>query len=165
MRDPLHAPWRMEYIRAPKKGGPCIFCGVREASEALCRERLVVCRAERAYVILNRYPYAAGHLLVVPYEHLGTIEELSDDLNDAVFRLVRDAARRLRRAVGCEGMNIGLNQGACAGSSIRAHLHVQIVPRWNGDHNFMPVIAGTRVIPEALDETRAALEPHFADLT
>jgi ATP adenylyltransferase len=164
MTNPLHAPWRMEYILAEKKDGPCVFCGVREASPDECRERLVLCRSERAFVMLNRYPYAAGHLIVLPYEHLGTIEDLDDDLNAALFHLVRESVKRLRQAVRCEGMNIGINQGACAGTSLREHLHVQIVPRWNGDNNFMPVIAGTRVIPQALDETLTTLTPFFVDL-
>src|SRR5262245_53186201 len=119
MTNPLHAPWRMEYILGPKQAGPCVFCGVREASAAECRERLVVCRAERAFVVLNRYPYAAGHLMVLPYEHLGSIQDLDDELNAALFRLVRESVERLRQAVRCEGTNIGINQGACAGASLR----------------------------------------------
>jgi ATP adenylyltransferase len=95
---------------------------------------------------------------------VGTVEELDDALNDALFRLLRDAMQRLRRAVHCEGMNVGINQGACAGASLREHLHVQIVPRWEGDNNFMPVTASTRVIPQALDDTLSTLIPFFADL-
>src|SRR5262245_57467850 len=116
MSNPLHAPWRMEYILAPKQDRPCVFCGIREASPAEHRARLVVYAAENAYVMLNRYPYAAGHLIVLPYEHLGSIEELDDDLCASLFRLVRESATRLRRAVKCPGLNIGINQGACAGA-------------------------------------------------
>jgi ATP adenylyltransferase len=162
--SPLFAPWRMEYIQAPKKDGPCIFCRVREAGADERRERLVLCVAERAFVMLNRYPYAAGHLLVMPFGHAADLGDLADDDYDALFRLVRAAVERLRRAVQCPALNVGINLGVAAGASIHEHLHVQIVPRWEGDNNFMPVIAGTRVIPQALDETLAALRPHFADL-
>ena len=97
MDKPLRAPWRMEYLVGPKEDGPCIFCGVREASAEDLRERLVVCRAQRAFVMLNRYPYTAGHLLVVPYEHVSSVEELDDATNDALFRLLRDSLTRSRR--------------------------------------------------------------------
>ncbi len=164
MVNPLHAPWRMEYIAGPKKDGPCIFCRVREAGAEERSQRLVVCCSERAFVMLNRYPYTAGHLLVMPYAHVGRLDELDDADFDALFRLVRASASRLEAAVACEGLNIGVNQGSCAGASVREHVHVQIVPRWHGDNNFMPVLADSRVIPQALDETLSALRPSFADL-
>jgi ATP adenylyltransferase len=161
--NPLQAPWRMAYIVGDKPAG-CVFCGVENASDAELRERLVLCRAEHAYVMLNRYPYAAGHLMVIPYGHVGDLAELDDALTAALFVVVRTSLERLRAAVRCEGVNVGLNLGKCAGSSIREHLHVQIVPRWDGDNNFMPVIAGERVLSQALDETWAALRPSFTDL-
>jgi ATP adenylyltransferase len=154
----------MEYILAPKAAGPCIFCGIAAAGEQELRARHVLCRGERAYVMLNLYPYAAGHLLIMPYAHRGDLTELDDADTDALFRLTREAARRLRAATRCEGMNVGINLGRCAGSSIREHVHVQIVPRWEGDTNFMAVTGDTRVIPQALDETWHMLRPHFADL-
>jgi ATP adenylyltransferase len=162
--SPLFAPWRMDYILAPKKEGPCIFCHVREASADQRRERLVVCAAQRAFVMLNRYPYAAGHLIVMPYDHVADPSDLREDDHDALFRLVREAVVRLRAAVRCAGVNVGINLGTAAGASVHEHLHVQIVPRWEGDNNFMPVIADTRVIPQALDATLDTLRPHFADL-
>lgn len=165
MDKPLWAPWRMEYILAPKSGvRACIFCNVREASEAERDERHVVCVTDRAYVMLNRYPFAAGHLLVIPHAHEHDLGALSDDDHDALFRLVRASAARLKRALRAEGLNIGLNLGAVAGAGVAEHLHVHIVPRWSGDTNFMPVLADTRVVPQALADTRAHLAKFFADL-
>ena len=165
MSHPLWAPWRMEYILGPK--GPaeaCIFCGVASASPEERRERLVVASAERAFVILNRYPFAAGHILIVPHAHAAALEDLDPGDYDALFQLVRASSTRLRKALKAEGFNIGLNLGAVAGAGVAAHLHVHIVPRWSGDTNFMPVLADVRVIPQALEATRDHLERHFADL-
>lgn len=164
MGNPLWAPWRMEYVLSPKKPDECVFCGIAAASEEERRARLVVCVTEHAAVMLNRYPFAAGHLLVIPHAHVAAPEELGEPVHDALFRLVRDAAVRLRRAVRAEGLNIGVNLGPVAGAGIAAHLHVHIVPRWSGDMNFMPVLADVHVVPQALAATRAHLEPHFADL-
>ena len=168
MGNPLWAPWRMEYILAPKdKARACIFCGLdrgRETSHEEQRERHVVARTAHAFVMLNRYPFAAGHLLIVPYAHVETLDALDPPVYDALFRLVRDAGTRLRRALRAEGRNGGLNLGAVAGAGIAEHLHVHIVPRWAGDTNFMPVLADSRVVPQALEETRQHLLPHFADL-
>lgn len=165
MGNPLWAPWRMEYILAPKdEARACIFCDVEQASDSARRERLIVCTTEHAYVVMNRYPFSAGHLLIVPYAHKSSLDELDEQEHDALFRLVRDASTRLTRALKAEGLNVGLNLGAVAGAGIAAHLHVHIVPRWSGDTNFMPVLAETRVIPQALEKTRDHLEPFFADL-
>lgn len=165
MGNPLWAPWRMEYIEAPKRrDGSCVFCGVASASADECRDRLVVCSTDRAFVVLNRYPFAAGHLLVIPHDHVDALEALSSETYDALFRLVRDVAVRLRRAIRPEGLNIGVNLGAPAGAGIAEHLHVHVVPRWSGDTNFLPVTTGTRVIPQALEDTRDKLLPFFEDL-
>jgi len=163
MGKPLWAPWRMEYILGPKDKA-CIFCGVESASAQELEERLIVCSTERAFVILNRYPFAAGHIMVVPYAHRSSLEELEPDDYDALFRLVRASSVRLRAALKAEGLNIGINLGAVAGAGVAAHLHVHIVPRWSGDTNFMPVIADARVVPQALEDTRSHLARHFADL-
>jgi ATP adenylyltransferase len=155
----------MEYILGPK--GPadvCIFCGVASACPEERRARLVVATTPRAFVILNLYPFAAGHIMVVPHAHMATLEELDQEDYDALFRLVRASATRLRKALKAEGLNIGINLGAVAGAGVAAHLHVHIVPRWSGDTNFMPVLADVRVIPQALEATREHLERHFADL-
>jgi ATP adenylyltransferase len=114
--------------------------------------------------MLNRYPFAAGHLLVVPHAHVSALEDLDPAAHDGLFRLVREAAGRLRRAVNAEGLNVGVNQGAVAGAGVAEHLHVHVVPRWWGDTNFMPVVAGTRVVPQALEDTLEQLARHFTDV-
>jgi len=164
MGNPLWAPWRMEYVLSQKRAEGCVFCGVAGASAEERAARLVVVSAECAFVVLNRYPFAAGHLLIVPHLHVAGLEDLSTDDHDALFRLVRASVVRLRAAVKAEGVNVGLNLGAAAGAGIAEHLHVHVVPRWSGDTNFMPVVADTRVVPQALEATRQHLEGHFADL-
>jgi ATP adenylyltransferase len=155
----------MEYILAPKdRSQGCIFCGIAGASQAERRERLVVASTKTAFVMLNRYPFSAGHLLVVPHHHASALHDLDPSTYDDLFRLVRESARRLERALDAQGLNVGLNLGSPAGAGIAEHLHVHIVPRWPGDTNFMPVLADVRVVPQALDATRAHLEPYFADL-
>ncbi len=151
----LWAPWRMEYILGPK-GGACVFC---EAAEDL----LLVSRPN-AFVCLNKYPFAAGHLLVVPKRHVSDLAELSDAEADDLFRLVRASVARLKRALSPEGVNVGLNLGKAAGAGIAEHLHAHVVPRWGGDTNFMPVVADVRVMPEYLDQSWERLAPAFADL-
>jgi ATP adenylyltransferase len=163
MANPLWAPWRMEYILAPKDPErPCIFCRVLGASQDELRERHVVCVTRDAFVVLNRYPFSAGHLLVVPHAHVHDLEALDPPVHDAFFRLVRETATRLRLAVKAEALNVGLNLGAVAGAGVAEHLHAHVVPRWSGDTNFMPVVADVRVVPQALEETRRHLVPIFA---
>jgi ATP adenylyltransferase len=165
MGNPLWAPWRMEYVLAPKdRSRACIFCGALSASPEELAERHVVCVTEHAFVLLNRYPFAAGHLLVVPHAHADALEQLDPAVHDALFRLVRESATRLLRAVKAEGLNVGCNLGTAAGAGVAEHLHVHLVPRWSGDTNFMPVLADTRVVPQALEATRQHLLPHFADV-
>jgi len=165
MSNPLWAPWRMEYILDPKdRPQACIFCGIDVASEDERKARLVVASTPRVFVMLNRYPFAAGHILVVPQVHASSLEDLEPDVHDTLFRLVRESAVRLKKALRAEGLNVGLNLGAVAGAGVAAHLHVHIVPRWSGDTNFMPVLADTRVVPQALDATQEHLAKHFADL-
>lgn len=165
MANPLWAPWRMEYILAPKdRSRSCIFCGVLDASKEERLERGVVATTPQAFVVLNRYPFASGHLLVLPHAHKSELDELTPEDHDALFRLVRESATRLKRALRAEGLNVGLNLGAVAGAGIAEHLHAHIVPRWSGDTNFMPVLADVRVVPQALEKTRDHLIPFFADL-
>jgi ATP adenylyltransferase len=163
MGHPLWAPWRMEYLLA-KKGGACVFCNVDAATSSELRARFVVCDTPRAFVMLNRYPFTAAHLLVVPHAHVSALEDLSVDDHHALFDLVREATVRLRAAVCPDGLNVGLNLGAAAGAGIAEHLHAHIVPRWSGDTNFLPVIGDTRVVPQALESTLDHLRPFFSDL-
>ena len=153
----------MEYILSKKEGG-CIFCGYANLDESAFEEALVLVATEHAYVVLNRFPFAAGHLLVVPKRHEAELEGLSEVEHDALFRLTRDAAGRLGRAVSSQGLNIGVNLGRAAGAGIADHLHVHIVPRWDGDTNFMPVIGDVRVMPQHLQATYRHLVPHFLDI-
>ena len=162
MGNPLWAPWRMEYVLSKKRADGCVFCGVAAASEEERAARLVVASTERAFVVLNRYPFAPGHLLVVPHAHVEGLEDLAPADHDALFRLVRASVGRLRAALKAEGFNVGLNLGAVAGAGIAEHLHVHIVPRWSGDTNFMPVLADTRVVPQALEATRQHLAGFFS---
>jgi ATP adenylyltransferase len=155
MNENLWAPWRMEYI-LEKKGGACVFCD--PAPE------LLVASQANAFVCLNKYPFAAGHLLVVPKRHVSELSALSDEEADSFFRLVRASVARLQKAATPDGVNVGLNLGKAAGAGIAEHLHAHIVPRWNGDTNFLPVVAGVRVMPEYLQTTRDRLSPYFSDL-
>jgi ATP adenylyltransferase len=154
----------MEYILSDKGGDACPFCQHASSSEPQMQEALVLVATQHAFVVLNHYPFASGHLLVIPVRHVADPQDLSDVEHDALFRLVRDTAGRLSRARRCQGLNIGINLGSVAGAGIAAHLHVHVVPRWNGDTNFMPVVADVRVMPEYLNTTFNKLYPHFADI-
>lgn len=157
----LWAPWRMEYILG-KREDSCIFCAF--PARATHREDLVLCVREHAFVCLNRYPFASSHLLVVPRRHVSALEDLSADEYDATMRLVRDATVALKAAVKPSGVNVGFNLGKSAGAGIADHMHAHVVPRWDGDTNFMPVLADVRVMPEHLDQSWERLRPHFERL-
>jgi ATP adenylyltransferase len=153
----------MEYILSKKEGG-CIFCAYAKTEESAFAEALILVATEHAYVVLNRFPFAAGHLLVVPKRHEAELDGLTEVEHDALFRLTRDSASRLGRAVNAQGVNIGINLGRAAGAGIAEHLHVHIVPRWEGDTNFMPVIGDVRVMPQYLQATHHHLFPYFQDI-
>jgi ATP adenylyltransferase len=157
----LWAPWRMEYILEAKDQplDGCIFCVLPRAQAD--RDNLILWRGWRAFVILNKFPYTPGHLMVVPYTHTADLEGLgTDELTDLMLNL-RRAVGCLRQAMNPDGYNIGLNLGRTAGAGIPGHVHYHIVPRWEGDHNFMPVIAETKVIPQHLLRTYDHLAPCF----
>lgn len=159
----MWAPWRMEYILGDKQGA-CIFCDFASAPPTAYREKLVLVVQPHALVCLNRFPFAASHLLVAPRRHVSDLSELDDAEYHALMALLRDASTRLRLAVTPEGVNVGFNLGKAAGAGIADHLHAHIVPRWNGDTNFMPVLADVRVMPEHLDASWKRLAPAFADV-
>ncbi len=165
MTPPMWAPWRIEYIVGPKASGGCVFCAYADHGMSNAQDDLVLCATEHAFVVLNRYPFAAGHLLVVPRRHLADPSELEAAEHEALFRLTTEACGRLKRAVKADALNVGMNLGASAGAGIAEHLHVHIVPRWPGDTNFMPVLADVRVMPQALEATWRHLRPHFDDLS
>jgi len=155
----LWAPWRMEYIRSEQPPG-CLFC--RVASENRDRENLVLTRGEHAFIMLNAFPYNNGHLMVAPYHHIADYELLPEEILADLSRLTQHGIRGLKQAFSPDGFNVGMNLGRVAGAGIADHLHIHIVPRWNGDTNFMPVIAETKVLPEALQSTYDKLRGFFA---
>ena len=165
--DRLWTPHRMAYIRGENKpadasSGECPFCRVPRLSD---EDGLVVHRGELAYVVLNLYPYAPGHLMVCPYRHLADYTGTTDAEAAEIADLTRTAMRVIRGVSGAEGFNIGMNQGHIAGAGIAAHLHQHVVPRWGGDANFMPVIGQTKVLPELLADTRRRVSEAWAGLT
>jgi ATP adenylyltransferase len=152
----------MEYIQANKDapaGGACVFCGL--LSGDLVDQTPPLRVEELAYVSLAKYPYNPGHLVVMPTRHVGEFEELTPDENVAIAALLQRGIRALRAVADPHGFNVGLNLGRVAGAGIPEHLHWHVVPRWGGDTNFMPVVGGTRVLPELLEETQAKLLPHL----
>jgi ATP adenylyltransferase len=151
----------MEYILGPKAGA-CVFCAYAVGEPRRADGVLVV--QPHAFVCLNKYPFASGHLLVVPRRHAGDLAELGDEEYAGTMALLRDTVAALGRALRPEGYNVGFNLGKVAGAGIAEHLHAHVVPRWGGDTNFMPVLADTRVMPEHLDATWARLRPFFDDV-
>ncbi len=156
---PLWAPWRMEFIREPK-GSRCFLCG-NEAPHHEPEEPLIVHRGKTAFVMLNRYPYNSGHLLVVPYRHIDRLSRLSAEERAELMELAARCETVLTEVLQPAAFNVGFNLGAAAGAGVADHLHMHIVPRWVGDTNFMPVLANTRCIPEAIEATAELLRKHF----
>ena len=157
----IFATWRMGYIAAPKHEG-CIFCDF--PAENRDEERYIIRRFSFCFVILNLYPYNPGHLMVVPYRHTNIYESLTDGEHLEMNRVTAHSICVLKSVMGPDGFNVGMNLGKVAGAGVDGHLHLHIVPRWNGDNNFMPVIADTKVVPEALDATYRKLKASW-DLT
>jgi ATP adenylyltransferase len=158
--DSLHAPWRIEYILAPKPpAAESLFAAIARSDDDVTN--LVIARDRTCYAVLNRYPYNGGHIMVVPYKPSPDLNGLTDEETSDLWKLARRCVNVLQRELKADGFNIGINLGKVAGAGITEHLHIHIVPRWLGDTNFMPVIAGTSVIPQALAELgnrlRAAL--------
>ncbi len=156
----LWTPYRMAYIRGenkPSHDGPgeeCPFCRAPGRSDA---EGLVVARGELAFVVMNLYPYNTGHVMVCPYRHVSLYTELTPEETVEFGTTTQTAMQVLDEVSGCQGFNIGMNQGVAGGAGIAAHLHQHVVPRWAGDQNFMPIIAKTRALPELLGDTRKLL--------
>jgi ATP adenylyltransferase len=162
-KAPLWAPWRMEYVLSPKPGS-CAFCRMATEPQETYRENLVLLVQPHALLCLNRYPYASGHLLVASRRHVSHLNALTDPEYGAMMTLLRDSIVRVEKALKPQGLNVGFNLGAPAGAGIAEHVHGHIVPRWQGDVNFMPVLADVRVMPEHLDTSWQRLYPFFADL-
>jgi ATP adenylyltransferase len=151
----LWAPWRLEYVQAADEQEGCVFC--RAAASGDDEAELVVHRGELAFVLLNKFPYASGHLLVAPYRHDSSFDDLSAEEALEVHRLATAGIEALRAVYRPEGFNVGWNLGRIAGAGIADHGHAHVVPRWGGDTNFMPVLADVRVLPEHLAASRSKL--------
>lgn len=154
MTRQLWAPWRLEYIAGADEEDGCIFCLAASASG---EDGLVVHRGTFAFVLMNKYPYSSGHLLVAPYRHVAELGELTDEEVLEIHRLAGSGMGALAETFGPQGYNLGWNLGRIAGAGITDHIHLHVVPRWVGDTNFMPVLADVKVLPEHLDDTRRKL--------
>jgi ATP adenylyltransferase len=150
----LWAPWRLEYVGQADEQGGCVFCNAAEGED---EPGLVVHRGRESFVLLNKFPYASGHLMVAPYRHVGEFSELGDGEALEVHRLAAQGMGALGQLYGPQGFNVGWNLGRIAGAGVVDHVHLHLVPRWAGDTNFMPVLADVKVIPEHLVETRRRL--------
>lgn len=162
VNENLWAPWRMEYIRSmadEEADAGCFLCHYW-ANPSEDRQNHVIWRTPNTLVVMNRFPYTNGHLLVSVAEHTGDLVDLSDEVLAEMTRTIRDGVSVLREAVSPHGFNIGYNVGRCAGAGLPDHLHAHIVPRWSGDTNYMAVLGGTRVIPDALDTLWSELVRH-----
>ena len=159
----LWAPWRLQYIKNADRMNEegCIFCDLPAEDRGHDRDNLILHRGKLSFVIMNRFPYNNGHLMVVPYQHTGSLERLSAEERLELMDLVARSVAVLQRAFSPHGFNIGMNLGRTAGAGIDEHLHFHIVPRWNGDTNFMPVLADTKVISAGLMETYDRLKEFF----
>ena len=159
--ESLHATWRIEYILSPKpelKEG--LFTRIAQSSDDV--ENLVIVRDRTCFALLNRYPYVGGHLMTVPYKEVADLHGLTDEELADLWKLTRRCLAALTAVMKPDGFNVGINLGKVAGAGIAEHLHIHVVPRWNGDTNFMPVLANTTVLPEALKEIAAKLRAELA---
>jgi ATP adenylyltransferase len=160
--DQIWAPWRMEYVGKGEAAPDCLFCTMLQAHRDT--QDHIVHRGDHAFVVLNRYPYNSGHLMVVPHQHTGAVYGLGPAEAAGTFATAQLAVRVLEDVMHPQGFNLGINQGKVAGAGIDDHVHLHVVPRWNGDTNFMPVLADVKVMPELLTSTAEKLRPVFARL-
>jgi ATP adenylyltransferase len=161
--EALHAPWRIQYILGPKTppGDGSIFTRIAQSSDD--EENLVIARGRTCFAMLNNFPYNGGHLMVLPYREVPDFTDLLDDELLELMKLTRRCQQALAKVMQPHGFNIGVNLGKVAGAGIQEHLHIHVVPRWTGDSNFMPVVANTTVVPEALRETAGKLRTALAE--
>ncbi len=159
----LWAPWRMPYLDDAGPHYGCVLCA--KASEADDEQNYLVYRGPLCFVMLNLYPYNSGHLMVVPYQHVGRLPELPPETASAVFTTAQVAVQAIHEVMKPEGFNLGINQGEVAGAGIADHIHLHVVPRWGGDTNFMPIMADAKVMPELLSATATKLRPAFQRIT
>lgn len=159
----LWTPWRSAYIKEKRDKTRCIFCDAAADPKA-DEEKLVVFRGSHAFVLLNRYPYTSGHVMIAPYVHVSRLVETGEETTDEIMRLMRRLEEMLQDVYHPDGLNLGMNLGEAAGAGIEQHIHMHVLPRWVGDANFMSTVAGTRIIPEALEDTYRKLRDGFAKL-
>lgn len=155
----LWTPWRMAYIKGDARAPGCIFCDLPALEASNDRDSLILARGERAYVIMNKFPYNSGHLMIAPYTHTNDFEVITPEEHNEIAVLTARCVAALKGLYGPEGFNIGLNLGRAGGAGIVDHLHTHIVPRWSGDTNYMTTVGGTKVLPETLEETYDKLHP------
>ena len=158
----LHAPWRIQYILAPKPppSDVSLFARIAQSGDDIANH--VIARDRTCYALLNNYPYNGGHLMVVPYKQASDFFELTDDEMLDLMKLMRRCLAAVKQVMKPDGFNVGVNLGKVAGAGLAEHLHIHVVPRWNGDTNFMPVLAQTTVVPQALQELAAQLRSALA---
>ena len=157
--DRLWSPWRYRYVSKASPSDSCIFCA--KINEHRDEENLILHRGQYSFVLLNLYPYTTGHLMVAPYAHIASLEELPDETAVELMRLTQSSVRHIRNVYRPQGLNAGLNLGECAGAGVAGHLHMHVLPRWAGDANFMTTVGETRVMPEDLGETWRRLRAAF----
>jgi ATP adenylyltransferase len=155
----LWTPWRMEYIKGGERHEGCIFCDLPAFGPSRDRESLILARGSLAFVILNKFPYNSGHLMVAPFRHVARYDEVAAEEHAEITEWTGRCMRALEKIYGPQGYNVGINQGFPAGAGIEGHLHMHVVPRWTGDTNYMTTIGETKVLPESLEETFDKLQP------
>jgi ATP adenylyltransferase len=156
--DRIYAPWRSKYFRMEKENG-CLFCRLQQETDDV--KIGILRRGTHWFVILNMFPYTNGHLMIVPYRHIGDLTSISPEEGRELVELLGQCERAIDKAYCPDGMNIGVNRGASGGAGITGHIHFHVVPRWQGDTNFMTALAETRVVSESIDESYGRLRPHF----
>lgn len=157
----LWAPWRMEYILDENKHKSCLFCDMLGEGRTKDKKNLILYRGKHCFVLLNRYPYNSGHLMVLPYIHTPTFDGLSDKVLLDFIKTVDKSVSILKKVLRPDGFNMGLNFGKVAGAGLEQHMHLHVVPRWTGDTDSMPIISETRVMPEHLKKTYSKLKSFF----
>ncbi|MFH1874949.1 MAG: HIT domain-containing protein [Pseudomonadota bacterium] len=156
----IWAPWRMEFIKALReKKGECVFCVATQKQED--EQQFILFRGQNIFVMLNRYPYTNGHLLIMPYRHVAELKDLSAQEYQEMMSLTSQAVEIMKKELQADGFNCGFNLGRAAGAGIEDHIHMHVVPRWVGDTNFLPVLSKTRALPEYLSETYKRLVDKF----
>jgi ATP adenylyltransferase len=158
----IWAPWRLEYVKDASKDNSdaCVFCAALEAGDD--EANLIVHRGERCFVILNKFPYTNGHLMVAPYDHVAAIQELEPETVAELMALAQRSMNALETGYSPHGYNVGFNQGRVAGAGVEHHIHMHVVPRWGGDTNFMPVLGDTRVMNQTLEDSYETVRKEFS---